>query len=375
MRVAIVGSAGQCGIHEYSRMLLEGFAQAGHEATYIGVRNKDNRDLSRQLRQLTADDRIVIIEYEPGIFDLRGLVYQLAKLRVGGKHLLLSVHEIAPTKYAEYHYVMDRVSQPVRYKGPLEFARLAYATLGVAYRFATLRLLLVVLGWLPHRVIVHSQKAKAGVRIALSDPEKLWYVPLMVQQLDGDRSAARESLSVSQDVFTFIVAGFLFRRKRIIEVIQALPPNTELYIVGTPSNYDLGYLEEIEEHLQLSPKRDQVVLVKDYDRMEDYLVAADAGVLFYSEGYQSLIASQLIGAGKPCIFSDLTAFEDLKGAGLVARDASELRDAMVAIQAPQQYQRLQERAFGLRDRLMPRNVAEMYVDAALQKRDTPPTLA
>ena len=79
MNVVLVASVGRCGIQEYSQILLEGFRQAGHRARYIGVRNKDNRDLHRQLRQLTADAEVVIFEYEPGIFDLRGLVAQMAE--------------------------------------------------------------------------------------------------------------------------------------------------------------------------------------------------------------------------------------------------------------------------------------------------------
>ena len=104
MNIVLVGSTGRCGIYEYSQILLEGFRQTGHRVRYIGVRNKDNRDLRRQLKQIARDDEVVIFEYEPGIFDLRGLVVQMARLRLMGKRVLLSIHEIGPAKYSEYHY-------------------------------------------------------------------------------------------------------------------------------------------------------------------------------------------------------------------------------------------------------------------------------
>jgi glycosyltransferase involved in cell wall biosynthesis len=361
MNVVLVGSAGRCGIYEYSQMLLEGFRQIGHRAHYIGVRNKDNRDLSRQLRQVSAEDEVVIFEYEPGIFQLRGLVAQMCRLRFQGKQVLLSVHEIGPAKYGEYHYILDRLSQPVRCRGPLELVRLVWATLGVAYRYLTLRVFLVLLGWLPHHVIIHSPKAEAHIGIALANRRKLRYVPLVVKQLEGDRDTLREQLGLPQDVFAFIIPGFLFRRKRIIEVMKQLPADVELWIVGTPSEYDPGYLEEIEAHLAHSRKREQVRLIQDYDRMEQYLLAADAVVLFYADAYQSAIASLAVGAGKPCIFSDLPAFSDLRGAGLVVRTPGELRQAMEEIQQRGTFAALQAEATQVRRDLHPSRIAARYV--------------
>ncbi len=360
MNVVLNGSTGRCGIREYSHILMEGFHELGHRVHYIGVRRHDNRDLARCVQQVKPDDEVVIFEYEPGIFELRGLVAQMGRLRLMGKRVLLSVHEIGPAKYGEYHYILNRLSQPARFRGPLELGRLVWATLGVAYRYLTLRLFLVLLGWLPHRVIVHSPKAEAHIGIALANRRKLHYVPLVVKHLEGDRDTLREQLGLPRDVFAFIIPGFLFRRKRITEVIEQLPAGVELWIVGTPSEYDPGYLEEIETYLVSSGKREQVRLIQDYDRMEQHLLAADAVVLFYTDAYQSAIASLAVGAGKPCIFSDLSAFSDLREAGLVVRELGGLREAMMKLQDSTLYDALQKRTLKLRDELKPSQVAAQY---------------
>jgi len=361
MNIVLVGSTGRCGIYEYSQILLEGFRQSGHQARYIGVRNKDNRDLRRQLKQIARDDKVVIFEYEPGIFDLRGLVVQMARLRLMGKRVLLSVHEIGPAKYGEYHYILKRLSQPARFRGPLELIRLMWATVGVAYRYLTLRVFLILSGWVPHRIIVHSPRAEADVSIALADRRKLRYVPHVVKQLEGDQGMLREELGLARDVFAFVIPGFLFRRKRIVEVIEQLPDDVELWIVGTPSKYDPGYLEEIEVYLEHSDKRERVRLSQDYDRMEQYLLAADAAVLFYADGYQSGIACLAVGAVKPYIFSDLPAFSDLREAGLVVQTPEELHRAMVAIQDPALYRNARERTLELRAQLAPPRIAAQYL--------------
>jgi glycosyltransferase involved in cell wall biosynthesis len=361
MNIVLVASAGQCGIYEYSQILLEGFRQAGHQPRYIGVRNKDNRDLGHQLKQIRADEQIIIFEYEPGIFEIRGLVMQMMWLRLRGKRVILSVHEIEPAKYGEYHYILNRLGQPARFQGPLELARLIWATLTVAYRYLTLRMFLVLMGWLPQQVIVHSRKAETNIGIVLADRYKLRYVPLAVKQLEGNRDEIRQELGLAPDRFAFIIPGFLFRRKRIIEVIEQLPPESELWVVGTESEYDPGYLEEIETHLAQSGKQERVRIIQDYENMERYLLAADAVVLYYSELFQSAVACLAIGAGKPCIFSDLPAFSDLREAGLIVRTAGELRQAMLDIQDPERYRQLVAEAERLQTSLSPVQTAVTYI--------------
>lgn len=363
MRGVVVGSLGRCGIHEYSQFLLEGFAQTEHQFRYIGVRNKDPHDLRCKLASLSSAERVVIIEYEPGIFELRSLVLQMAGLRLRGKQILLSIHEIGPAKYPEYHFIQQRLAEPAWFVGLAEVLRLGWASFTVAYRYFTLRLFLLLLGALPQRVIVHSSKAQAAMSIVLpqSQRRKLVYIPHLVRPLTASRDAVRDALGLPQETFAFICPGFLFRRKRIIEVIEQLPSETELWVVGTPSDYDPGYLEEILAHLEQSPKRTQVRLIQDYERMELYLQAADVAIFYYADGYQSGVASLAVGAGKPCIFSDLPAFADLREAGIVVRTSLELATAMNQIQQPGLYNQLKSCSMFLRDALSPSSSATKYI--------------
>ncbi|MGB9776074.1 MAG: hypothetical protein ACPL7C_05910 [Anaerolineae bacterium] len=365
MNIVLVGSVGRCGIQEYSQILMDGFRSLGHHVRYIGVRRHDNRDLAERIRQVRQDDDIVIFEYEPGIFWLGGLIRAMAWLRVWRRaRILLSIHEIGLEKYPETHLIQHYLARPIPRCWLRAVGNLLLATANVALRFWMLRIGLLAMGLLPHSVLVHSPKAAENVRVAVGNPQKIKCVPHVVKKLEGDRNALRRQLGLPLDCFAFIIPGFLFRRKRIIEVVEQLPPLTELWIVGTESELEVGYGAEIQAYLAQSDKKGQVRLVHDYERMELYLIAADAAVFYYADGYQSGVASLAVGAGKPCIFSDLSAFSDLREAGLVVRTPLELREAMVEIQNPQVHCRLQEAACRLRDALSPRNVAEQYLAAA-----------
>ena len=362
MNIALVGSAGRCGIYEYSQVLLEGFRALGHQARYIGVQRHDNRDLARCMRQVKDDDQVVILEYEPGIFWLGGLVRAMAWLRFWRrKRIVLSVHEIAPEKYPEFRQVQWHMARPPSQRGLLEVLRIPLCTADVAWRFLTLRVGLLLMGWLPHVVLVHSPQAAQNIRLALATDRKVRYVPLVVKRLEGNRDQLRRGLGLPEDCFAFIIPGFLFRRKQITTVIEQLPSNAELWVVGTESEHDPGYLAEIESYLAQSENREHVRLVHDYDRMEQYLLAADAAVFYYADIYQSASASLAIGAGKPCIFSDLPGFSDLWEAGLIVRTPAELGEAMLRIQEDSTYTRLVQHAQNLRQQLAPAQIAKAYL--------------
>lgn len=363
MNVTLISSDGQCGIYEYSLVLRAGFEAIGHRAHYIGVKNWDDTDLFRKLRQVAPDADVVIFEYEPGIFHLQALVRALVQMRfVHRKRVILSVHEIEPAKFPSYHQIQWRLGQPARFIGPLELVRLAWATGEVSLHYFAMRVLLTLLGWLPHEVIVHSPKANENIGLILANREKVTSIPLLIKPRDGDPAALRAELGLPADRFLFISPGFLFRRKRVVEMIQQLPSEAELLVVGLPSQFDPGYLEEIQACLAQHPDK-AIRLVQDYDNMERYLLAADAAVLYYRDAYQSAVAGLALGAGKPCVFSDLPAFADYKEAGLFARNDPELHRAMQDIQRPDVYVRLQAGAMRLREELKPENVASQYLDS------------
>ncbi len=367
MNIVLIGSTGHCGIREYSLILMEGFRALGHQARYIGVRRHDNRDLVHCVRQVTRNDDVIIFEYEPGIFWLGGLARAMAWLRICRQgRILLSVHEIGPEKYPEFHRIEKHLARPLCRPWLREAGELLGATTDVVFHFLRLRMGLLVVGWLPHAILVHSPKAAENVRLAVADVRKVRYVPHVVKRLEGEREDLRRQLNLPLDRFAFIIPGFLFRRKRIVEVIEQLPPGPELWVVGTESEHEVGYLDEIKAHLAQSEKREQVRLVQDYERMELYLMAADAAIFYYADGYQSGVASLAVGAGEPCIFSDIPAFSDLRHAGLTVRTPTELHRAMVKIQEPDVYQKLRESALQLRDSLSPPQIAAQYLSAALE---------
>jgi hypothetical protein len=362
MNVVLVSSSGQCGVYECAQILLGGFIAAGHRARYIGVKNWDDADLFRQLRQISPDDDVVIFEYEPGIFHLRALVRAMAHVRfVRRKKVMLSVHEIEPSKYPAYHHIQWRLNQHARFRGPLEIMRLAGATVDLALHFFSMRLFLDLLGWLPHMIVVHSQKVNDNSGLILADRSKVVEIPLAIKSLDGDIAALRAELGLRSDRFLLISPGFLFRRKRIIETIQQLPEGVELLIVGVPSEYDPGYLEEIQSYLAEHPTN-AVRLVPDYN-VEPYVLASDAVVLYYREIFQSAVAGLAAGAGKPCIFSNLPGFDCFKEAGLFVKTPLEFHQAMIDIQDPTIYARLKAGALRVRDELSPAHIAQAHVDA------------
>jgi glycosyltransferase involved in cell wall biosynthesis len=341
---------------------MDGLREVGHEVHYIGVKRRDLGDLMRGIRQVKPDDALVIFEYEPGILGLWGTVLAMAWLRLARrKRIVLSVHEIAPERYHEGRQIQWHLSRPVERKRLAELLKLVLCVGDVVQCFVRYRVGLLCLGWVPHAVLVHSPKAAENIQVAAVD-DRVHYVPHVVRRIEGDKQTLRRELGLPVAPFAFIIPGFLFRRKRMIEVIAQLPPGTELWIVGTRSPYDPGYLDEIQAYLAQCPHRDRVRLSHDYDRLLEYIAAADAAVFYYSEGYQSGAASLAVGAGKPCIFSDLPAFVDLREAGLTVQSEPELREAMEQIQDPTCYGRLAEAAHSIREALSPAQIARRYLD-------------
>lgn len=368
MNVVVVSSAGVCGIYEYSQILLSGFAAIGQQARYIGVHNWDDADLHQQMRSLAPDDKVVMFEYEPGIFHLGALVRAMIYVRfVRRKQVVLSVHEIEPDKFSHFHDIQRRLQQPARFGLLGELVRLPWATLDVAAHYYVMRMGWTAIGWLPQLIVAHSQRGQESIGIITSDRCKVVNIPLAVKGQAGDKQALRAELNLPPDRFLFISPGFLFRRKRIVETIQQLPDNAELLIVGLPSEFDPGYLEEIHAALQRFPGK-KVRLIHDYDRMEQYLLASDAVVMYYENVYQSAVAPLAVGAGKPCLWSDLPAFAEFKGAGLFVKSPAELHQAMIDIQEPARYAELQAGTARLRAELSPARTAQAHLDALLAKR-------
>lgn len=367
MNIVLLSSEGRCGIYEYSQILRGGFEALGHTVTYWGVPNWDDRCLWETVRQVRPEHDLIIVEYEPGIFHLRALVRAIAWLRLlRRKRVILSIHEIEPAKFPEYHHIQQRLSQPVRFGRILEIPRLAWAALDVALHYFVLRLFLFLLGQVASQLIVHSSKALENVGLLTQAIHVVVSVPHVIKSQDGDMMALRAALGLPLDRFIFIIPGFIFRRKRIVEVIEQLPTDVTLLIVGTPSVYEPDYTQEIKAYIAEARHLD-VRLIHDYERMEQYLIAADAAILYYKDGYQSGIACLTLGAGKPCIFSDIPAFATYREAGLLVGDASALRTAMQTIRDPEIYARLRRGALTLREQHSPSQIAARYLEAVNER--------
>ncbi len=379
MTIVFISSSGRCGIREYSHILMEGFRALGYTVHYSAVERHNNADLRRALRQIKRDCEVVIFEYEPAIFTLWGLAWAMLRLRLRGKvggnrpRIILSIHEIGVDKYAEGRQAVWYFERPVDARWWMEAAKLLYSTFDIARLLLKMRAQLLFLGWFPDRILVHSPKALKNMRLVLAPdqegamPDRVQYVPHVVKTLRGERDALRDELGLPLEPFAFIIPGFIFRRKRIIEVISKLPPKADLWVVGTVNQYDQRYPEEVRAYVAQSPNGDRVRIIHDYERLEHYLGAADAGVFYYSAAFQSGVASLAVGAGKPCIFSDLPAFDDLRGAGLTVCDSLTLADAMVQIQASECYQQLAKAAQRLRVCLGPEQIAQQYLSSNSQK--------
>jgi glycosyltransferase involved in cell wall biosynthesis len=368
LNVVLVSSAGVCGIYEYSQILLDGFVAAGHRGRYLGVRNWDNADLHRQLRSIAPEDDVVMFEYEPGIFHLWALVRAMAYVRlVRRKKVILSVHEIEPAKFSHLHNIQGRLNQPARFGLLGELVRVPFATLDVALHYYVMRLGWTWLGWLPNLIVAHSPRGQANVGLITANRAKVTSIPLAIKAQDGNSTALRTELGLPQDRFLFICPGFLFRRKRLVETIEQLPDGADLLIVGLPSEFDPGYLEEIQAALKKWPKK-RVRLIHDYERMEQYLLASDVVVMYYEDVYQSAVAPLALGAGKPCIWSDLPAFADFEGAGLFVQTPADLHQAMIEIQRPEVLLPLQAGAVRLRETFSPARLAQAHLDALTAPR-------
>jgi len=132
-------------------------------------------------------------------------------------------------------------------------------------------------------------------------------MPLEDTTLPADASAKRalrERLGLPPDTFVFVSPGFFFKRKRYIEVIEALPDDAVLVLSGTESQWERGYFQEVADVAAAHPN---VILNTDYETMGQYVAASDCVVLFYEDVFQSAVVTQAIWAGLPCIFSDTPA--------------------------------------------------------------------
>lgn len=368
--VTILSSRERCGIQTYAATLAEALRELGHRVDLVGIGWWDSRALLGEAIRIPATSGVVIIEHEFALYRNLALALAMGLLRSRGKRVVLSMHELDPDKFWNYHKVVASLHYRMRGSVPAELARILWHTGVAAQRMLRYRLTLWLLGAFPARIVFHSPRALANAGLVTGDVGKVVEIPHFVEPLPGVAGPAdasrkgelRDRLGLPRDRFVLVSPGFLFRRKRLIEVIAATPPDALLVIAGTESPHDPGYLDEIRRAIA-DRGATNVVIDTDYDRMPLHLLAADAVVLFYRDAFQSGIASHAIWAEQPCIFSDDPAFDMYDGAGLRAADEGSLRRAIEEVRRPEVAARLRERARELKRELSPQAMAKRYVEA------------
>lgn len=359
--LAIVTSEVFCGIHEYSKNLLTGFIQNGFDACLVGVKNRNRNDLKRKVKML-GKYKYVIFEHEEGIFDAKDLVWAMSFLKKNGVIVILSPHELELSKFSDYRQLTSMFHTRFSEGGLRKITGYFKRVFKIIYHYTNLWRNLDYLGRLPDKIVVHSKKQEEHINtINYVSADKIQLIPLPAMNLDGDKIELRNHLGLSLDKFVFIIPGFIFRRKRIIEVIKNLPDNSLLVVSGTESEFDPGYLLEITNHIK-NNKISNVIINTDYDLLELYVKASDSVVLYYEDIFQSAAATLAIGAEKPCIFSDIPGFQIFEGAGIFVKDENELKQGMLQILDRKTYESLLNNVLELKERLQPSNVATSYLE-------------
>ena len=367
-RLAVVSSDQRCGIHDYSEALCDGLRANGHQATFVGVRHLDTKDLRKRIADIPAGIDAVVVEHEAGIFRDVPFVQALLSLWRRKIPVILSLHELEPEKFHHYRMLSAALHYRPRFRFVVEIGRAVWVTLRIATWFLRYRAVLALMGSLPKHLVTHSDRTHYWIGLLTHETRKLDQLPLLLMPLehavppasDAEKRALREALGLPQDKFIFVSPGFFFPRKRFIEVMSALPEDAFLVLSGTKSEREPEYFDEVMRFIEERGLAN-VRVNTDFDSMGEHVVASDAVVLFYEDVFQSAIATQAVWAGLPTIYSDVPGFRLYQGAGLVAGDIGSLRDAMRRIQDPETYARLRRRVAVLRRMLSPERFAARYL--------------
>ena len=366
-RVVVLSSDQRCGIHHYSLAVTDGLRERGHQVTFVGVRHLDTADLNRKLKFISGKKTdVVLIEHEAGIF--RDVPFVRALLSFWRRRLpvVLSMHELEPEKFHHYRRLSRALHYRPRYSWPLELLRMPWVGLRMTNWFARYRLILMLMGTLPRKLVVHSARSERWLELLTADEEKRERFPLPIMPLENTvlpRDAAekrklRSRFGLPTDKFIFVSPGFFFARKRYVEVIEALPDDAVLVLSGTRSDWEPRYFDEVMAFAKTKPN---VIINTEYNTMGEYVAASDCVVLFYEDVFQSAVVTQAVWAGLPCIFSNAEGFAPYHAAGPVVRGVDELARAMREIQRPETYAKYARGVRILRRLLSPERNAERYL--------------
>jgi len=332
----------------------------------VGVKHLDTADLYRKLKFISSKSDAVLIEHEAGIF--RDVPFVRALISLWRKRLpvILSLHELEPEKFHHYRRLSAALHYNPRYSLPLEILRMPWVALRMANWFLRYRLVLMFMGAIPRKLVVHSTRSERWLQLLTPDQDKRERFPLLIMPLENtvlprnaeEKRKLRARFGLPTDKFIFVSPGFFFARKRYKEVIEALPDDAVLVLSGTKSDWEPRYFDEI---IALAKTKSNVVINTEYNTMGEYVAASDAVVLFYDDVFQSAVVTQAVWAGLPCIFSEAEGFAPYHAAGPVVRSSDELANAMREIQKPETYAKYSRGVRILRRLLSPERNAERYL--------------
>jgi glycosyltransferase involved in cell wall biosynthesis len=365
-RVVVLSSDQRCGVHHYSLAVSEGLRDRGHQVTFVGVKHLDTSDLYRKLKFISSRSDAVLIEHEAGIF--RDVPFVRALLTLWRKRLpvILSMHELEPEKFHHYRRLSAALHYNPRYRLPIEILRMPWVALRIANWFLRYRLILMFMGSIPRKLVVHSTRSERWLQLLTPELDKRERFPLLIMPLENtvlprtpeEKRKLRARFGLPTDKFIFVSPGFFFARKRYKEVIAALPDNAVLVLSGTKSDWEPRYFDEV---IALAKTKPNVVINTEYNTMGEYIAASDAVVLFYEDVFQSAVVTQAVWAGLPCIFSDAEGFAPYHAAGPVVETTDQLAKAMREIQDPETYAKYSRGVRILRRLLSPERNAERYL--------------
>nr|MBA2440479.1 glycosyltransferase [Thermoleophilaceae bacterium] len=291
--LAVVSSDQRCGIHDYSGALCDGLRANGHQATFVGVRHLDSADLAKRIADIPATVDAVIVEHEAGIFRDVPFVRALLSLWRRKVPVVLSLHELEPEKFHHYRMLSAALHFRPRLRFLVEVVRIPWVALRIANWFLRYRAVLGLMGSLPKRIVVHSDRSGFWVDLLTHDMAKVDQVPLVIMPLDdatpptndADKRALRRRLGLPEDRFLFVSPGFFFRRKRFLEVLAAAPPDATVVLSGTKSDWDPRYFDQVQGFIK-ERGLTNVIVNTDFATMGEHVVASDCVVLFYEDIFQ-----------------------------------------------------------------------------------------
>ncbi len=105
-------------------------------------------ELLRAAARIPSASHDVIVEHEFALYRTPPLALAMALLRLRGKRVTLSLHELDPDKFFVYHKIVAVLHYRMRSSPPVELLRIVYATMLIALRMLRYRSALWLLGFL-----------------------------------------------------------------------------------------------------------------------------------------------------------------------------------------------------------------------------------